>query len=454
LGYNQGGLRKFIEAICNDDAIETAHFVDTVNNTKPANISYLPLTAYMEMGQWSLSADAWQLLDELFDFLNSNGLKDKYFYLVKGGIWKNFFAKYPESNHLHKRIMNLSKLADSADDNKKIKEALLKAECNDVFWHGIFGGIYLPNLRNNAYKFLIEAESLYDKKSGVKYPSVEIKDINLDGYDELILKNDNTVAVFSSKYCGQMQEFDIKDIGFNLQNTMSRRKEGYHKTILNYSATDSNKQEGISTIHEMNLSATEEAKANIIYDWYNRYSFIDHFVEHFSLEHFIYMNFGELGDFVNQPSNIKKKKQHITFEREGSLFFDVQHYNAAIIKEYKFEDLKLKADINVTAEVDKSIFYVLEFNFHFYDFGNITVNGINTRETSKCKAKAFVFTDSAIKKEIIMEFDDDVELYWYFVKTVSQSEKGVDLTDQAMCILVPFELSKKLNISVYLGCKS
>ena len=43
----------------------------------------------------------------------------------------------------------------------KYKEALYKAQCNDVLWHGVFGGIYLGNLRDNAYKYIIECEKNY-----------------------------------------------------------------------------------------------------------------------------------------------------------------------------------------------------------------------------------------------------------------------------------------------------
>ena len=50
---------------------------------------------------------------------------------------------------------------------------LYQSQCNDAYWHGVFGGLYLPHLRSAVYEHLIQAELLADKAlkgqgSGVK----------------------------------------------------------------------------------------------------------------------------------------------------------------------------------------------------------------------------------------------------------------------------------------------
>lgn len=49
------------------------------------------------------------------------------------------------------------------------RNLLYKGQCNCAYWHGIFGGLYLPHLRYAVYKNLIEAENLI--KSSTVYRS-------------------------------------------------------------------------------------------------------------------------------------------------------------------------------------------------------------------------------------------------------------------------------------------
>lgn len=42
---------------------------------------------------------------------------------------------------MHKRMLIVSKLVR---DNPEARKFIFKAQCNDAYWHGIFGGVYLP----------------------------------------------------------------------------------------------------------------------------------------------------------------------------------------------------------------------------------------------------------------------------------------------------------------------
>ena len=158
-------------------------------------------TSYFEMGEWSLRAKQTLALEELKqkvgdDYFNNAGVS-----FIKGGIWKNFFVKYHESNYLHKRMLGHSLAQEKLD--KSSLDALYRLQTNDVFWHGVFGGLYLPNLRDNAYKYLLQIE----KSQAKKEINFEVLDIDKDGYDELKVLTQNVSAVFSTKFGGQMVEF-------------------------------------------------------------------------------------------------------------------------------------------------------------------------------------------------------------------------------------------------------
>ena len=42
------------------------------------------------------------------------------------------------------------------------RRALYRGQCNCPYWHGAFGGIYLPHLRNAIYNQLIACDNLLD----------------------------------------------------------------------------------------------------------------------------------------------------------------------------------------------------------------------------------------------------------------------------------------------------
>ena len=52
---------------------------------------------------------------------------------------------------------------DGDDDRSSYaRTALYRGQCNCSYWHGAFGGIYLPHLRNAVYNHLIAADNLLD----------------------------------------------------------------------------------------------------------------------------------------------------------------------------------------------------------------------------------------------------------------------------------------------------
>ena len=42
-------------------------------------------------------------------------------------------------------------------------DEIYKAQCNDCYWHGMFGGVYLHFLRFSVYTHLINAEKIIDQ---------------------------------------------------------------------------------------------------------------------------------------------------------------------------------------------------------------------------------------------------------------------------------------------------
>jgi hypothetical protein len=447
--YEKEWLSDFIDEIVESDHSRFALFRDTVKEQRPAQIAYLPTVSYFEMGEWSLFAERTEKMEELVKEIEKTHEDDTAKVFVKGGIWKNFLVKYPESNRIHKRTVSLSRKANEAGD-PALLDALYKAQCNDVLWHGIFGGLYLPNLRNNAYRFIIEAEKRYEEVAKLTKPSVETGDFDFDGYDEAYMRGENANFMFVSRDGGQVVAIEDKENCFNFQNTLSRRKEAYHEKLFaepeeaEPTETEDIDEEAIATIHDSGAKVDEEYKKYLVYDWYNKNSFIDHFVPDFLLEEFENVTFAEMGDFVNQPAEMKAGKTSVTFTREGGLYMDGTKHGTSVKKTYKSLKNGLGFEIDINSETEAT--YVLELNLHFNNMSGAEINGEPLSDEGYAPSKTFIIKDTNTPKSVKIEFDQPTELFTYITKTLSQSESGADLTDQGICLLIPFRMQGGLNV--------
>lgn len=442
--YEKKWLAEFALAVINHKDIQTQHYSEYMKKNHSLGLAYLNNTSYFEMGEWSLKAKQTLALQHL-----KNSLGDEYFNslgvaFIKGGIWKNFFIKYIESNYLHKRMLNISLNQDKLD--KKSIESLYKLQTNDVFWHGVFGGLYLPNLRDNAYRYLLEIE----KSRAMKKTKIEVLDINKDGYDELKVVTSNLSVVFSSKYGGQMMEFGSFDTLFNWQNTLMRREEAYHEKILYPKAQKQVKQSSsdeIETIHNDSVAIDETLKDELIYDWHPKYSFINHFSnKKFDLDSFKHLIFKEIGDFANQAFKFERNKTR--FVRDGGFYLDT-NYPTRLTQKYSFDENKIETKVDVKSEYSQSLFHAMEFNFHFAHPDKVTFNAKTLEDgfvQENCNE--LIIVDDFTNKTLKLTTNKNCNIYGFILNTISQSESGFDKVAQGISFIFTSSFACTLNLNV------
>ncbi len=113
-----------------------------------------------------------------------------------GGNFRNFLTRYPEANRLHKRAMALSgrareHVADVRATGERCRRGTrphgarpcAASPVQRYYWHGVFGGLYLPHLRQAAYTNLIRAEALLPPA-----PPAQLIDVDLDGAPDVRLR--------------------------------------------------------------------------------------------------------------------------------------------------------------------------------------------------------------------------------------------------------------------------
>ncbi len=446
--YEKEWLKDFVEAVLENKNIKTEHFEDFKQNNRSKGVAYLNNTSYFEMGEWSLREQQTLELERLKQSVGSEYFEKIGIAFIKGGIWKNFFVKYEESNYLHKRMLYMSKLQHKM--SKKSLELLYALQTNDVFWHGVFGGLYLPNLRDNAYKYLLGLEKTFAKKK----TQYSVDDFDMDGYDELKVLTNSLSMLFSSKNGGQMIEFGSIEKLFNWQNTLTRRKEAYHEKILNPSNDENRKENSdeIETIHNSSEKIDEKLKENLIFDWHLKYSFIDHISNApFTLENFKQANFREIGDFANQPFMLNPKTK--TFSRDGGIYLE-NMFKTDIQKKYTFRENGLKENFTCRSDFKDEAFYGVEFNLHFAHPDMVTFNdnlindGLNLK-----KIKSLDIVDDFTNKKITILSSIEFDLSAYILKTVSQSEKGFDMVSQQISFILSAKFMQNLEFSLDIEVK-
>ncbi len=415
--YKKGWLNNFFRELSkNKDWLKMVTFSEYLNMYPPLKEVSIPEASYEEMMEWS------------------------------GGSWMNFLSRYPESNQMHKRMKSVSdriSRLSSGTKTEKAKRELYKGQTNCSYWHGVFGGIYLHHLRSAVYEHLINADRITDE---IEYrgevSKTHIKKVDFYNEDRLTLIAENKDFFISVDPArgGIIRELDYKKKPANLINTLARRKESYHKKILDKIANRSTEPiEILDIIKKMDT----RIKGGIFYDKHIRSCLIDHFIDK-DLDRidFENCNYIDLGDFASSAYVDKIEGEKIILSRNGK----VGAKPLALTKELRISS---NAEIGITyflknkgiSEIDT--FFGIEFNItmpyadsdrYSYVTDKRALGGLDGHG-SILATNSFSIKDSRAELGTGLIFSKVPDRLWYFpVYTVSQSERAYDLTFQSSCI--------------------
>ena len=321
--YRDRWLARFFDALTeNQDWIHMTTPSEAIDNVEPLGKVYLPTCSYREMTEWALPPG---MQNEYYDTAHGMQHDDRWDSLkrfVRGGYWRNFKIRYPETDEMYSRMMQVSsRLQRAIDDGKvgpEIEEArreLYRGQCNCSYWHGAFGGIYLPHLRNAVYEHLIKAENLLDRVVGRSGNWIEAKaeDLNFDGRQEVQIANDRVIGLISPALGGHLYELDVRSIQHNLLATMTRGPEAYHRKVL---AGANQGDDNCASIHDRVVFKQEGLDQLVRYDNYRRKCLVDHFFDaDVSLEQVAAGLATQHGDFVQgvYDARVRRNPDRVRF---------------------------------------------------------------------------------------------------------------------------------------------
>jgi len=231
------------------------------------------------MMEWALPTRVRQRYHEV---LREFGARPEILSFLRGGSWRGFFRKYPESNLLHKKMLRVSARiaatpahrdgAKSSGELLQARDLLLRAQCNDAYWHGIFGGIYAPHLRTDPWRNLIRAEAIADRETpGALAPLVELLDYDADGTNELLFTSVEAQALLKPNDGGTIAALDFRPSAATLVNSVLRRPEAYHTRLRE--AAGKPATGAVASIHEQTRVKEPGLDRFLRYDRWPRHAF-------------------------------------------------------------------------------------------------------------------------------------------------------------------------------------
>jgi alpha-amylase/alpha-mannosidase (GH57 family) len=323
-GYMDRLLTMFAE---NSDWLELVHLSEYMQREAPLGRVYVPTASYAEMMEWALPAKRSAVFTRMKHDLHAEG-QHAILGFMHGGTWRNFAAKYAEANNFHKKMLRVhNKIRDVAamlgpNKTQAALDELWKGQCNCGYWHGLFGGLYLADIRSAIYQHLIRAEAIADGALPTTGPTATLTDFDCDGRDELLIEGPQMDVYLAPHDGGTIFEWDWKQRPFNVVDTLARRPEAYHEkllaghvkvvppgdptappeVILSEEEEDRRRDAVAASIHDL-VQAKEPGLEKLLhYDPYRRALLREHFfTSKTTWQQMETVQYDDLGDFAGAP---------------------------------------------------------------------------------------------------------------------------------------------------------
>lgn len=466
--YQNGWIYRFFDALReNGEWLRVATLSEVVEHVAPIGKVYLPDASYREMTEWALPVTRQADYNKLVHDRSGDPDWDRMHEFMRGGFWRNFRVKYAESNEMYARMLQVSQRLEEVAGNGAIQEhpdliaqartELYRGQCNCSYWHGAFGGLYLPHLRNAVYNHLIAADSLLEQAAGRNGPWVQIEadDFNLDARKEIRIASDRIVAFFAPSRGGHLYELDIRSIRHNLLATLNRREEVYHDKVRQAGEHQHDQPGGGAvSIHDLVAFKQPDLHKKLQYDPWPRKSCVDHFFQPGVTLERVQAGEGEIGDFATgvYEATLRRSPQHVQarMTRQGRL----GPYAVDISKTISL-DRGTGTGLEILYELENlphnvPIHFGVEFNFagmaagacdrYFYDARGRQLGQLESLQDIVAGDRIGLI-DEWLGLDTALELSQPGGIWAFPIQTISQSEGGFEAVHQSTAVIPHWEFT-------------
>ncbi|MGM0607971.1 MAG: alpha-amylase/4-alpha-glucanotransferase domain-containing protein [Candidatus Muiribacteriota bacterium] len=394
--YKNGHLNNLLSEL-EENNILFLNLTEFIQKQKCQKL-YIQENSYDAMNKWSMNPEHLIKIYKENDEETINKNQD-YFWT---GSFFNFFYKYPESGLIHEKNRIYS---DIFRHDKDVFTQLLQSQCCCGYWHGVFGGIYLPHLRD-----AINLGNIYAEE---KLP---------DGVNNIekftVLKNSNMALTINQKG-GGISHLNVFKDKKNIFNSLSRKPEFYHKDIAE----------------------------PVYYDYYQRNNFIEHITRKIAdPDSYLKNKYGEQSKIWEKNFNLRCKEHNIIeLSGQDKALLNDKIVNIKINKKFILKNNQLTVEYNFENTEDfGEYFAVCELNFH-----NVYGDEIQNFNTDFFELKADFFPD------IKVTLSENVKCFLVPVETFSIYHQKNETIKQSYTALVHIPIkNKKFQIKLNIGGRS
>ncbi len=469
---NRWLARLFDLLVANGDWIKSVTPSEVIDSVPPVGKVYLPEGSYREMTEWVLPAEQLAEYAAIRREMEHDPRWPRIARFVRGGFWRNFRVKYPEVGEMYARMMMVSRRLQAAVEGgargellEQARTALYRGQCNCGYWHGAFGGVYLPHLRNAVYHELIVADNLLDRVLNKPESWIELTsdDYNLDGRQEVQLASDKLLALLAPARGGMLYELDVRSIGHNLLATLARRPEAYHRKVLS-----SDGRNDVAGVSEKVVFKQQGLDERLQYDAYPRKSLQDHFYDpQTPLAAVARGEAVERGNFLSRTFEARLRRNPDRMQVQLSATGAVGEMPIKLAKSVTLERGSSNLEIGYLLEglpPGELVHFAVELNFaglpagadDRYFFGkNRTRLGQLGTPLDLAEAAELGLVDEWLGIEVHLGFSRPTGLWAFPIETVSQSEGGFELIHQSVVVMphwiIRADADGRWSVSMNLG---
>lgn len=453
--YDDGWLERFFVALeANADWLKLGTLADAFEQSAPLGKIYLPDSSYREMTEWALPYARLAEYEQIVHDAEHDPLWPQIKPFVRGGFWRNFKVKYPEADEMYTRMKGVSRRLEqlqeagrNGDTMEYARTELYRAQCNCGFWHGAFGGIYLPHLRNAVYNHLIAAENLLDRaeQRAEHWVEAQAGDLNFDARQEVSLANDRLVALVAPHRGGQIYELDVRAICHNLGATLTRRPEAYHRKVLAGNQAGADKA---ASIHDRVVFKQEGLDQRLQYDTYQRKSLLDHFFDNeATLAAIVSGQALERGDFLSGVYEARVRRNpdriQVQMSRDGNAWGAPLKITKGLTLEAGSNTLEIAYLIEGLPK-DRTFHFGVEFNLaglpsnasdRFFRNAEGRQLGHLGTHLDLQDVDAVGLVDQWLGIDVGFSISRPSGIWTFPIETVSQSEGGFELVHQSVTVI-------------------
>ncbi len=456
--YQDGWLRHFCDMIMgNRSWLKATLFERVVDETLPRGKVYIPDGSYREMTEWVLPPRRFQDYIRVSKSVRSDpAFVESRDFFSAGGYWRNFKVKYDETDEMYARMLGLSRrlaaVGPDADPDllEMARLALYRGQCNCPYWHGAFGGLYLPHLRNAIYHNLIEAHNLLDEAEGLpeRRVGLAVGDFILDARREARIENDRLIAFVRPAQGGHVYELDVRHALCNVLATLQRRHEPYHDTIRSVLAGVA-VDDGRAAISESILFKSEGLDRLLVYDDHPRKALVDHFYpRETTLEQLVAGRRDlERGDFVTgaylASVQTSDHAARLIMERPGRAdghlvkirkTIELRAGSPALDVRYELEDVPADHALRFAVEINLAAMAGHAVNRFIADLDGQRL-GMLDEELDLPPRSGIRVTDEWLDVGVCLQWSHPAGVWCFPIRTVSQSEGGFESVFQSVAVM-------------------